>query len=381
MIIGIDAREMVGQIAGKGRYVYEIVKTLAAIDQTNQYYLYSKQPIELALPEHFTNVLIGGKPGLRQFWLAQDVAAKNCDLFFAPTGFLPVILARVPTVLTVHDLAVFLCKEARPALKTALAERLLLGLASGKAKKIIAVSDSTKKDLVNYFGLAAQKVEVTALGYDSETYRSQASQKQPTDQSVLDHYKLKPGYSLFIGTLEPRKNIVGIIKAYSQLPEPLQSAHPLVIGGKKGWFYEEIFATVRELNLEKKIQFLGRVPDEHLPALYRQAKVFLFPSYYEGFGLPPLEAIACGTPVISSNISSLPEVVGEAGLLVDPYQPDALVEAWQTLLSDSAIYNQCKAATGPQAQRFSWETTGRQTLAIFEKVARTGKGGDGSRNS
>lgn len=368
MTIAIDAREMVGQIAGKGRYVLELVQALAKLDSENQYYLYCKARPTIALPKNFTVVLIGGKPGLRQFWMANDVKRRGCDVFLAPTGYLPAILSRVPTVVTVHDLAIFLVKEARPTRNTYLAERLLLGLAVRRATHIVTVSESTKQDLAKVFGTPKQKISVTLLGYDKKRYQPKASKD---DLSVLKEYQLTASqYVLFIGTLEPRKNIVGLITAYARLPKQLRDIFPLAIAGKKGWFYEEIFATVKELDVVDAVHFLGRVPDEHLPALYRQARCFAFPSFYEGFGLPVLEALGCGTPVITSNISSLPEVAQHGGLLVNPKKLETITEALDTLLTDDTRYAEMKKETTTQAASFSWETTAKETLAIFKDIVK-----------
>lgn len=368
MIIAIDAREMVGAIAGKGRYILEVVKNLSVIDRENTYYLYSKQPLGITLSENFHNVLIGGLPGLRQLWLALDARKRGCEFLFSPTGYLPVVFSLIPSVVTVHDLAVFVSKDAKPTLKTYFAEKLLLGMATRRARHIIAVSKSTKNDLVKLFRVPEKKITVTLLGYDKDVYTQVESND---DDQILKSYSLTAdSYLLFLGTLEPRKNIVGIIRAYSQLPKELRAKYRLVIGGKKGWYYEEIFTTVRALKLENEIQFLGRLPDEHLPALYRNAKLFLFPSFYEGFGLPPLEAMACGTPVISANISSLPEVIGDAGLLVDPYNIDELAQAIERLLTDNEVYTRLKGKIVTQAEKFSWQETAKQTLAVFQKSLR-----------
>lgn len=366
MKVAIDAREMVGSIAGKGRYVAELVKAIAVLDKTNTYYLYTKQPITVSLPENMQQVLIGGAPGLKQVWLALDAKKRDCDILFAPTGYLPLVFSLIPSVVTIHDLALFVTKDAKPALKTYIAETLLMRVAITKSKEIIAVSESTKNDLVKIFNIDPQKITVTPLGYDSTTY----TPKNQGDETVLKEYKLSPDYLLFLGTLEPRKNIVGILHAYSQLSPELQAKHKLVIGGKKGWFYEEIFATVTALKLEKQVQFLGRVPDEHLPALYRQAKVFVFPSFYEGFGLPPLEALASGTPVISADNSSLPEVIGKGGLLVDPHNISALVDSMKTILTDKEVYKKLKEESVKQAAKFSWSATAQATLSVFAQAVK-----------
>lgn len=372
MNIAVDAREAAGVPAGKGRYVIEIIKNLAVIDRQNNYFLYTKQPIDLELPANFEVVIIGGPPGGRQLWLAKDARRRDCQLLFAPTGYLPVIFSLIPCVATVHDLALFVTKQAKPALKTLLAERLLLGLAARKAKQIITPSQSTKNDLVKLLKIPADKITVTLLGYDKASFQPTA--KAPDDEAkILKSYDIPDDYLLFIGTLEPRKNIENLIIAYAKLPSAIQDRHKLVIGGGKGWYFDSIFTTVKELKLDEKIQFLGRVPDEHLPALYRGAKLFVFPSFYEGFGLPPLEAMACGTPVITSNLSSLPEVVGEAGVLVDPQNPAKLASAIESLLTDKAAYSRLKKLSLEQAERFSWEEAAKQTLAVFEQVAEQSK--------
>jgi glycosyltransferase involved in cell wall biosynthesis len=368
MNIAVDAREMVGAIAGKGRYVVELIKGLAALDSANTYFLYTKAPLDIPLPKNFQEVSIGGLPGLRQLWLAMDAKRRGCAVLLAPTGYLPVIFSAIPTVVTVHDLALFVSSHARPALKTYIAERLLLGLAVRRARKVLSVSKSTSADLEKIFTVPAKKIALTLLGYDKEVYTTQAKK----DGDILAHYNLNPSYLYFVGTLEPRKNITGIIQAYSQLPESLRAQYPLVIAGKKGWFYEEIFSTVTALKLEKQVHFLGRVPDEHLPALYRQAKLFLFPSYYEGFGLPPLEALACGTPVVSSSISSLPEVVGDAGLLIDPTNVDQLTLAIRRLVEDDVLYREIKQRTTAQAALFDWQNTAKETLKVLESVGKNG---------
>jgi alpha-1,3-rhamnosyl/mannosyltransferase len=366
LTIAIDAREMAGQIAGKGRYVVELVKALAEIDSTNSYFLYSKGPIatDFSLPKNFKVVRIGGLPGLRQLWLAIDAKKRGCDVLLSPTGYLPVIFSLIPSIVTIHDLAIFTTPEAKPALKTFLSERLLLKTAVRRAKKIMAVSQSTKNDLVKLFQIPADKVTVTPLGYDRNKYNLKPS----GDQAILDQYQLAKDYLLFIGTLEPRKNIEGIIKAYSQLPTELQGRHKLVIAGKKGWYYDSIFQNVESLGLTDSVQFLGRVPDEHLPALYRQAKLFIFPSYYEGFGLPVLEALACGTPVVSSHNSSLPEVVGDCGRLVDPRQPDQISQAIGELLRNQKLYLDLKKGCANQAAHFSWQQTAMLTLETIKSL-------------
>jgi glycosyltransferase involved in cell wall biosynthesis len=203
-----------------------------------------------------------------------------------------------------------------------------------KADIIIAISDSVKEDIIKY-NISEDKVEVVFPGFDGELYR------QIQDKNMIDKVKAKYGidrkYILFVGTLEPRKNLGGLIKAYSILPDYLKSDYLLVICGKKGWFFEEIFGAVKELKVEEKVIFTGYVSDEDVSLLMNGAEVFVYPSLYEGFGLPPLEAMACGTPVISSKVSSLPEVVNDAGILVNPNDIEELSNAILRVLSSNEL--------------------------------------------
>jgi len=235
-----------------------------------------------------------------------------------------------------------------------------------KADVVIAISNSTKEDILEYFDIPGNKVEVVAPGFDSELYR------QMQDKSMIDKIKAKYGidknYILFVGTLEPRKNLQKLIKAYSILPEYLKSDYLLVVCGKKGLFFEELFRAVKELKLEEKVIFTGYVPDEDLPFLMNGAEVFVYPSLYEGFGLPPLEAMACGTPVISSKVSSLPEVVNDAGILINPNDVEELSDALLRVLSNNELRAQLSEKGLKQASKFSWKKTAMKIVEIYNKV-------------
>lgn len=235
-----------------------------------------------------------------------------------------------------------------------------------KADAVIAISNSVKEDILEYFDIPGSKVEVVAPGFDSELYR------QIQGKSMIDKIKAKYGidkkYILFVGTLEERKNLERLIKAYAILPDYLKTDYLLMICGKKGWFFEEIFGAVKELKLEKKVIFTGYVPDEDLSFLMNGAEVFVYPSLYEGFGIPLLEAMACGTPVISSKVSSLPEVVGDAGILINPNNVEELSDAILRVLSNSELRAQLSEKGLRQASKFSWEKTAMKIVEIYNKV-------------
>jgi glycosyltransferase involved in cell wall biosynthesis len=235
---------------------------------------------------------------------------------------------------------------------------------------VIAVSESTKRDLVERYGLSPDRIDVVYNGVDA------SFQPVPADQ--VNAFRTREGlperFILFVGTLEPRKNVVRLIEAYARLPEGRPA---LVLVGSKGWLYDDIFARVEALSLKEKVRFAGYVSADALPYWYNAAELLAYPSLYEGFGLPPLEAMACGTPVVTSTASSLPEVVGDAALLVDPTDVEALSVAIEKVLSDEDLRRQMQAAGLAQAQHFSWETAARGTLESYRRALRSGEANAG----
>jgi len=233
------------------------------------------------------------------------------------------------------------------------------------ADMVIAISNCTKNDIIEHFDVAEERVRVTPLAANDDY-------KQISDKNAIDKiksiYDIDKDYILFVGTLEPRKNLVNLLKAYSILPDYLKHDYALVLCGKKGWYYEEIFETVRELKLENKVIFTGYVPDEDIPLLMNGAAVFVYPSFYEGFGLPPLEAMACGTPVISTNVSSIPEVVGDAGILVSPTDVEELSDAMLRVLDSETLKAQLSEKGLKQASKFSWRATAGKTMEVYNEV-------------
>ena len=259
------------------------------------------------------------------------------------------------TVLTVHDLA-FLRYPQTVRLKTVAILRACLRISLEFADAVITPSTSTKNDLVTFYNYPEEKITVVPLGLNHNVY------KPARDRNLIKNFKLKhfqKKYILFLGTLEPRKNIVSLLEAYSFLCKKMSFnlAPDLVFAGGEGWKnrafekkYQSLDKTIRD-----KIRFLGYLPQEELPILYSGADVFVFPSLWEGFGLPPLEAMACGTPVVTSNVSSLPEVAGDAALLVDPGSPEQIAEAIYQILADEVLASKLKSAGLVQAAKFTWK--------------------------
>lgn len=233
---------------------------------------------------------------------------------------------------------------------------------------IIVISEQTRQDVVSFLNISDDRVRVTLLAADGR-YRVIDDRHLVTSAAAA--YGIDREYILYTGTLEPRKNILTIIRAFHAVKRELNVPHRLVLAGKKGWLYDDVFAEVRALGLEHEVIFTGYVPDEDLPFLYNGADLFVYPSFYEGFGLPPLEAMACGCPVVASNTSSLPEVVGDAGLLVDPRHHDELAAAMARVLGDSELARDMRRRGVERAATFSWDRCAQQTLSIYRDV--TGK--------
>jgi glycosyltransferase involved in cell wall biosynthesis len=218
--------------------------------------------------------------------------------------------------------------------------------------------------------MPATKVEVVYNGVDPSF--------RPLPADEVGAFRRERGlpdrFILFVGTLEPRKNVARLVEAYARLPERRPA---LVLVGGKGWLYDEIFGRVEALNLSREIHCAGYVPADDLPWWYNAAELFVYPSLYEGFGLPPLEAMACGTPVVTSTASSLPEVVGSAGLMVDPTEIEELTTAMERMLKDRDMRQQMRAAGLAQAQRFSWVETARRTVETYRRALTPGEGENG----
>jgi glycosyltransferase involved in cell wall biosynthesis len=360
--------------AGINWYIYNLLCHLREAAPENEYTVflsdrrYSGVPgLQLRrsrLPTH--------RPPARILWeqVVQPWAVRQAgvDLLHGP-AFVGPLASDCPFLITVHDLSfLFYPQGFRVLNRTYL--QLLTRLSARRARRIIAVSDSTKRDLVQHYGLLPAKVDVVHNGVDA------SFRPLPADQVAAFRTRagLPDRFILFVGTLEPRKNVAGLIEAYARLPE---ERPPLMLVGGKGWLYDEIFARVEALDLSDEVRFVGYVPAEDLPWWYNAAELFVYPSLYEGFGLPPLEAMACGTAVISSTASSLPEVVGEAGLLVDPAEPAALAMAMGQVLKDTDLQGTMRAAGLARAQGFSWQETARRTVESYRRALAPEEGKQG----
>ncbi|MFQ3633211.1 glycosyltransferase family 4 protein [Roseiflexus sp.] len=294
--------------------------------------------------------------------------ATRCIEVYHATDLLPYAPPGAAVVVTIHDLTTRLFPEMHVAANAALhssKERF----ARSYADRVIAVSEATRRDIVNELGIASERISVVYEAADEQFRPHTPDETAP----VLARYDLvHDGYILSVGTLEPRKNYIRLIEAYAalyaQYARHERALLPLVIAGGYGWMYEAILAAPERTGIAGKVRFLGRVPDEDLPALMAGARVFVYPSLYEGFGLPPLEALASGTPVVVANTSSLPEVVGDAGLYCDPYSVNDIAHQIDVLLEREDLALRLRRAGVERAKRFSWERAARETLSVYAQA-------------
>ena len=235
-----------------------------------------------------------------------------------------------------------------------------------RADAIITISEFSKNEIIKYMNMPPEKVKVVYGGIDQERYHSNYPMEEI--KNVKNKYCLKQDYFLYLGTLEPRKNISRLIEAYALLFQEEDHIPKMAIAGKKGWQYEPIFQLVKEMGLEEQVIFTGYVPDEDVPLLMAGALAFVFPSLYEGFGLPPLEAMACGTPVIVSDAASLPEVVGDAGLQVSPYDIKEIKEAMNNIMKNQELRRELRDAGIARSQKFFWSNNAEMLRTICHQI-------------
>jgi glycosyltransferase involved in cell wall biosynthesis len=353
--------------AGINAYIYNLLKNLERIDSGDRYsvFLGERRFTDHRLRLHYTRWPTH-RPVVRILWeqLVQPIALRRAqvDLLHA-LAFAGPLVAPCPYVVTVYDLSFLRFPEAFRTWN----RRYLTcftTLSARHARRVIAISESTRRDVVEMLGVPADRVDVVYCGLD-DIFRP-----LPTgDVARFRQQRALPErFILFLGTLEPRKNVQTLIRAYARWRKAEPGIPRLVIAGGKGWYYSQIFAEVERLELTGDVIFPGYVMREELPLWYGAAELFVYPSRFEGFGLPVLEAMACGTPVVTTNVASLPEVAGDAALLVSPDDEAQLMEAMRRALTDHTLRHTLRARGLAQASAFSWERTARQTVATYHRA-------------
>lgn len=349
---------------GSGKYCFELLTALHKIDKKNKYIIYLPQNPTKDLPESSENWEYKVIKG-RRLWTLTSLSLgllKNrseIDVFFTPTHYLP-LFAPKKSAISVLDVSYILFPNLFKK-KDLIQLRKWTSYSVKRAKKIITISESSKSDIIKEYGIDSRKIEVAYPGIS-------AIPKSKTNFNMSDFknkFGIKIKYILFVGTIQPRKNIARLIEAFSKLEGDLQ----LVIIGKKGWQFEEILAAPQKHGVKDRVLFLDNIGSDDLPAFYKNAQFFILPSLYEGFGIPVLEAMNYGCPVITSNVSSLPEVGGDAALYVDPESVEDIVEKMQKLIESESLRKELIEKGYKQVKKFSWEKSARQTLAVLEEIA------------
>lgn len=372
MRIGIDARMAYYRQAGIAQYVARLIEALAQINRQDEFILLQsrKDLLNITDQPNFSrrSLWTPSHHRFEQWTIPFEVWPLGLDVLHSP-DFIPPMRSSLRSLITVHDLAFirfphFLTEESAR----------YYGQIDGavvRADHIVAVSESTKRDIIELLGVPAGKITVI---YEAANPIYRPIQDPQDLIPVREKYELPENYVLFVSTIEPRKNLPTLLRAFRLLAdEYVNNDVVLAVVGEKGWLFEKTFRLVDELNLGKRVCFLGRVPLHDLPYLYNGAIVHVHPSFYEGFGLTPLEAMACATPTVASNVSSLPEVVGDAGLIVEPTDVEGLAMAIWNVISQPELRDELRAKGLKRAALFSWQKAAQCHLELYRRLGHGAK--------
>jgi len=370
MRIGIDARWIFPQISGVGRVTEKLIQHLGEIDSENTYLLFFSDPGLMsqyaARWSKYSNlrpILVPWSifsPG-NQILLPSFIRREGIDLFHSTNYMLPLFLRGPAVVSTIHDLIPIKFPHFTPRAKKTrfnwLFRRLLIQCAR-RSDRVITVSHHTRDDLMRILGLPPEKISVVYNGIDSKYH--------PEDRTGNPGSLPPDPFILYVGRFDPYKNVVGLIRSFNRFSREREDNPRLVLAGHLDPRYPEAVEAAKELGLESRVSFLDGAAEDELIQLYNEARILILPSLYEGFGLPPLEAMACGTPVIVSDRGSLPEVVGDAGLIVDPEREENIAGAIKKLWDSEALRSEMREKGLRRAKDFSWDKTARETLKVYE---------------
>jgi glycosyltransferase involved in cell wall biosynthesis len=372
--IGVDARQLSTQLSGIGRYNAEVLSRL--VDMGHEWFLYSHRPLSLGVWNRANvHVRTAGisHTYLRMLWsqtvMPRWASQDGLDLFWSPLHRLPLVMPTgLARVVTIHDLVWRHAGQTMRPLNRLL-DQTLMRHAVRASDRVVAVSESTARDIEREMPFAAGRVRTIPLGA--------AELGEPGPMESLAALGLSGPYFLFVGTLEPRKNLARLLEAWSRLPPGLGGGAVLAVAGGVGWGGVDVLAMVLRHGLEKRVRVLGFVSDQQLATLYAHALFLAMPSLYEGFGLPLLEATSRGVPVLTSDIASMPEVAGDAGLLVSPLDVGSIAKGLTQMLEDPKFRSELARRAVSNGKRFSWDRSARRTMEVFEEAieARGSRGG------
>lgn len=369
MRIGIDATALPAELYGAGNYIVQLAHALPRVDSSNAYIFFVKSSQSALFDPTCAEVvpiLVGSRIS-RIAWEQMQLPAlarqHRLDVLHSPHYTMP-LTKPCPSVVTLHDMTFSLYPELHLWYKR-LFFNSMIPLAVRRADALIAVSASTRADTIRLLHAAPEKIFSIPYGIDPAFHPIAAA---ATLSGTRAKYHLPEKFVLYVGNLEPRKNLPALVRAFASIAASHRDTK-LVLAGSRGWKDAPVFAAVNKLGLTDVVLFPGFIPQADLPAVYSLARAFVYPSLYEGFGLPVLEAMACGLPVITSNLSSLPEIVEDAGILIDPRSERELADALRQILTDGALHERLASRGLKRAAKFSWERTARETLAVYQRAA------------
>lgn len=369
-IIAIDGRDLLDRPGGTGIYTHNLVERLASLDTETLYYLLRADPPPYGFPDH-PNVLFAYSGSCRDdLWeshlLTQFLLKHRAALFHNTRNGLATFRETpfCPYVVTLHHLVPLKTRMRHPSSFIEHLEANLPVYLKG-AGAIITTSNRVKEDVMMMFGIPEERLRVI---YGGVANRYRPLPDKEVHEWLGDRFSLSQDYLLFVGGFSFHNNLLGLVQAYATLPKSIQETYSLVLVGRRTSYTDEVLELSRQLNVHEKLVVTGHVPDRELPYLYNGATAFIYPSMYEGLGLPPLEAMACGTPVIASNRSSLPEIAGNAALLVDPGEVEELRDAITSLLARSDLQKELAERGLKRSSRFSWEKCAKETLEVYRQV-------------
>jgi glycosyltransferase involved in cell wall biosynthesis len=369
--IAIDAHSVGTKLGGNESYAVNLIEALAQIDEVNQYTLYvttaeARDRFHQRWPNFKVRSTLPHTPLIRiPLTLSAELRKNPIDVLhvqFTAPPFCP-----CPVVVSIHDLSFeHLPQTFNRRSRTQL--RLTVRHSARRAARILSLSQHTRRDIIDTYGINPERV--TAIPLAAPDHFGPITDNREL-QRVRHNYGIDGDYILSVGSIQPRKNLARLVRAFASLRGEWSAAKlpKLVLVGKCAWLYDETLRALEETNVKDAVVLTGYVPESDLPALYSGALCFVYPSYFEGFGLPPLEAMKCGAPVIVGNRTSLPEVVGDAALSVDPFDVDAIATAIKKLINDSALRKELSVKGQTRAKQFSWRETARQTLVVYKEVA------------
>ena len=374
MRIAIDAR-MAETRGGIGTYTRELISQLAEIDRKNQYFIITNKKGNDGIGVNAANFLIIESLITRRHYFIKDLwhqlflpfflKINHIDIYFNPRYILTFFSGNSKLVVTIHDMIAFLRPEIWPGI-SGFRIRQYIKISSKRADKILTVSNSAKDDIMRILNIAEEKIQVIHCGINKKLYRPDYN--NTIKRKITKKYGIDKKFIFAPGPMGRRKNHDRLIQAYSGLPNFIKEEYQLVITGEKKGCYQDLLKIISQLNLQEEIIFPGFIPEEEMPVLVNAASLFIFPSLYEGFGIPLLEAMACGTPILASNVSSIPEVCGNAALLFDPQSIQEMVDAIERLISDEVLRKQLVQRGFLRIKKYSWKNSAKALLDTFEEI-------------